>query len=529
MNTPQRPFTILISALGGEGGGVLAGWIVDAATAQGYPVQNTSIPGLAQRTGATTYYIEIFPVPRAQLGGREPVFALTPSPGNLDVVLASELLEAGRAMQNGYVSPGRTTLIASTNRIYTISERTAMGDGRLDDERLLKGASELAQRAVLFDMATVAEASGTVISAVMFGALAGALQAGAATSGAAPLSRKACEDAIGGSRGAAASLKGFGAAFQRALDQANELPAEPGKRWVGTPVERVRARFPAAVQRLIEEGVARLTDYQDADYANVYLERMEKVLEAERRGLEAHAAPAAGQADWAVTREAGRYLALLMAYEDVIRVADLKTRRSRFERVRSEVLAKPGEPVIITEYLKPGVEEIAAILPASLGRALLRRAARSARPWHVGLHLRTNTVFGFLLLRSMAWLRPMRRASLRFAETSELLERWLTEVGQAAGRHPALALEIAECGRLIKGYGETYNRGRGSFLRILDTLVAGQPGLDDGARAQAIREARNAALSDPEGRGLEGALQRQGVAPLPPAAKPIRFMRKPGA
>ena len=47
MNTPQRPFTILISALGGEGGGVLAGWIVDAATAQGYPVQNTSIPGLA--------------------------------------------------------------------------------------------------------------------------------------------------------------------------------------------------------------------------------------------------------------------------------------------------------------------------------------------------------------------------------------------------------------------------------------------------------------------------------------------------
>ena len=75
MNTPQRPFTILISALGGEGGGVLAGWIVDAATAQGYPVQNTSIPGLAQRTGATTYYIEIFPVPREQLGGRQPVFA----------------------------------------------------------------------------------------------------------------------------------------------------------------------------------------------------------------------------------------------------------------------------------------------------------------------------------------------------------------------------------------------------------------------------------------------------------------------
>jgi len=49
-----RPLSILIGALGGEGGGVLAEWLVAVATKAGYVAQSTSIPGVAQRTGATT-------------------------------------------------------------------------------------------------------------------------------------------------------------------------------------------------------------------------------------------------------------------------------------------------------------------------------------------------------------------------------------------------------------------------------------------------------------------------------------------
>jgi indolepyruvate ferredoxin oxidoreductase alpha subunit len=58
-----HPITILIAALGGEGGGVLTDWIISAAASQGFPVQSTSIPGVGQRTGATTYHIELVPVP----------------------------------------------------------------------------------------------------------------------------------------------------------------------------------------------------------------------------------------------------------------------------------------------------------------------------------------------------------------------------------------------------------------------------------------------------------------------------------
>src|ERR671927_313875 len=139
MTAQSRPRAIKIAilAMGGEGGGVLADWIVDLAEHGGYLAQTTSIPGVAQRTGATIYYIELFPKAAAQAAGKEPVLALMPVPGDVDVVLASELMEAGRAIQRGLVTPDRTTLIASTHRVYSIAEKTALGDGRVDTQGLL--------------------------------------------------------------------------------------------------------------------------------------------------------------------------------------------------------------------------------------------------------------------------------------------------------------------------------------------------------------------------------------------------------
>ena len=129
MNPAERPLTLLIAALGGEGGGVLADWIHVAAGAEGYPVQGTSIPGVAQRTGATTSYLESYPVAAASLGGRRPVMTLAPAPGYVDVMIASELLEAARAMQNGFVTPDRTTLIASSHRAFAVIEKSKPGTG----------------------------------------------------------------------------------------------------------------------------------------------------------------------------------------------------------------------------------------------------------------------------------------------------------------------------------------------------------------------------------------------------------------
>jgi indolepyruvate ferredoxin oxidoreductase beta subunit len=451
---------------------------------------------VAQRTGATTYYLEIFPQPSA----RAPVFALTPNPGHVDVMVASELLEAGRAMQNGYVSPDRTVLIASTHRIFAIAEKSAMGDGRVDTARIHRAAQELTKKPVLFDMSRLAQASGSVINAVLFGAMAG--------SGALPLTRADCEGAIRGTgKAVEANLRGFAAGFVHAsrevLERVETAPMPKEK-----PEDRVRRAFPPATHRILEEGVARLVDYQDSAYADLYLDRLRPIL-------------AADSGDYTLTSETGRHLALWMSYEDVIRVADLKTRGSRYARVRAEVGAKAHEPVAVVEYLKPGVDEICAILPVKIGAALRRRAEAGGwmRTLNMGLHLRTTTITGFALLRLMSLLRPMRRASLRFHEENVLMVRWLDAIVQAARGDVALAREIAECARVLKGYGDTQVRGRANFLKIFDGLVVLR---NTGDAVSAIRAARQAALADPEGNALDTTLAQFGVttpAPAPLAAE----------
>jgi indolepyruvate ferredoxin oxidoreductase, beta subunit len=485
MNLPERPLTILIAALGGEGGGVMADWLMEAATHCDYPAQATSIPGVAQRTGATTYYLEIYPSRRGDLGAKEPVLSLTPSPGNVDVMVASELVEAGRAMTNGYVDPGRTTLIASTHRIYATIEKMQMADGRFEAERVIDAAGKLAKRAVLFDMRRLAQENGTVINAVLFGAMAG--------SGVLPLPREACEQAIrSGGRGAEASLRGFAAAFEIAAGTraAPAMPAPPKR---ATELEEV-----------LRLGRERLLDYQGKRYVELFDRRMQPFLEGDPK----------------LATEVARQLALWMAFEDIIRVADLKTRASRFERVRREVGAKDGEPVVVIDYMKPGIEEFASVMPRALGKRLVSWAERRGKldAFHVGMHIKTSGVFGYYLVRSLAWMRPLRPMSHRYQEEQQLIERWLGLVAAAAKRDPGLAREVAECARLIKGYGETHRRGKANFLAIVDALVENPPTASPREQAAAIRKARDAALADPEGKQLGQALGKP-VVWLKPVAR----------
>jgi indolepyruvate ferredoxin oxidoreductase beta subunit len=398
-------------------------------------------------------------------------------------MVASELIEAGRAMQNGFVTPERTTLIASTHRIYATLEKMHMGDGRFDSERVIDAGRQLARQAVLFDMRALAQQHGTVINAVLFGAMAG--------SGVLPLPREACEEAIRrAGRGAEASLKGFAAGFGIAAGQ-RPAPAQPAP-----------AAKPTDVAAIMALGRERLLDYQDERYARLFEARMQPFL-ADDPGVAAAVA---------------RHLAVWMTYEDVIRVADLKTRASRFERVRREVGAKANEPVVVIDYLKPGVEELASVLPAGLGRRLLRWAERRGKldAWNVGLHIKTSSLAGFLLMRGLSLMKPLRPRSLRYREEQSLIERWLACVHLS--NDPALAREIAECAVLVRGYGETYRRGRANFLAILDALVENPSAGSHREQARAIRKAREAALADPEGKTL-GATLGKPVVWLKPVAR----------
>jgi indolepyruvate ferredoxin oxidoreductase beta subunit len=434
----------------------------------------------------------------------------------VDVVLASELMEAARAVQRGLVTIDRTTLVASTHRVYAIGEKTAMGDGRVDDAQLLAHAQDAAKRFVRFDMARAAEDAGSVISAVMFGALA--------ATGVLPFAREQFEATIErGGVGVKPSLKAFAAAHARASAGDGEADAPAAAQKAATPhvaaapldpsaardpqvralLDRIASAFPASARDVLVEGVRRLIDYQDPAYAALYLDRLV--------GIAALPGAGTGAADAPLMRETARHLALWMSYEDTARVAQLKVRGSRFERVRGEVRAGQDQLLDIDEYMHPRLQEICETLPAALGRwlensgwprRLVERFTRSGRV------VTTSSLRGFLMLYAVAAMRRWRRGSLRFAAESERIGRWLAQVREAAASDPLLAVEIAQCQRLVKGYGDTHARG----LRNYETLMAAVRRAGAGLAPATLRELRDAALADEHGEKLRAALARHALA-----------------
>jgi indolepyruvate ferredoxin oxidoreductase beta subunit len=500
----QRPITIAILAMGGEGGGVLAEWIVDVAEHAGYIAQMTSVPGVAQRTGATNYYVEIFPKSGARANAPAPVLGLTPIAGDVDIVIASELMEAGRAIQRGLVTPDRTTFIVSTNRVYSMTERIAMADGRVDSAALLEGCRAAAKTLIHGDMAQLAEATGSVISAVLFGALAGAKVL--------PIQRMAFEAAIHrGGVGVKQSIAAFGAGFAAA--EGGPLPVKAAPPVVTytspalAPLMAEAASHAEPARTFVCAGVERLADYQDAAYAREYLDRLKPFAALHQR---------LGKDAGDLLAETARELALGMAYEDTVRVAELKIRPSRFERVRAEVQAADGQIVEIAEFLHPRVQEIADTLPASLGRWLLNTgwARRFVGRFAKARVVKTSTVRGFLLMYAVAALKPTRRRSLRYANEQKFLTEWLATVLNVAATNVALATEIATMRTLVKGYSDTHERGKRNY----DALMRMLPQVMETANpAAALAALRKAALADDTGAALNAAIRD--LRPLPQAAE----------
>jgi indolepyruvate ferredoxin oxidoreductase, beta subunit len=509
--TSPRPITLLIAALGGEGGGVLTGWIVAAAEQAGFPVQSTSIPGVAQRTGATTYYIEIFPVQAAELGDKRPVLALTPGVGDIDIAVASELLEAGRTVANGFVTPARTHVIASLSRFYAVDEKIAMGDGRFDQDKLIKVIKEHARDCLLIDMARLAEQSGSIINAVMLGTIAG--------SGRLPLTVELLEAAIrADGKSVDSNLAGFHAGYAAA--RAKTQPAISAEKNRNVPVtpelleHEISYSMPALAQPTAIEGVRRLIAYQGLTYAKLYLDRLRSITDADE----------AANAHGRLLKEVARHLAVRMSYEDVVRVAQAKIAPARMRRIAREELRVKDEPFSVHDFLKPGIEEFCQLLPPLLARPILALSERKGwlGRFHIGMEINSTSISGYLRFLMLAKLRGWRPYGHRYRLEQAQIEAWLGLIAQAARHSLELALEVAECAGLIKGYGDTHVRGLTNFSIITDRLI--RPALIGkipGPRAaDAIASARTATLLDPEGEGLAQCLAEiEGLSALRVAAE----------
>ena len=457
MSRDDGTINMVIAALGGEGGGVLTNWLIMAAEQSGWWCQSTSLAGVAQRTGATIYYLEFMP---RQNGMPPPVMSLFPAQGDIDIAVASEIAEAGRMISRGFISPDKSVLIASDHRVFGITEKSATGDGSVDRDLILEMGERYGRAFIHFDMSEIVQRHGTVISAALLGAIAG--------SGALPFEQSYFRDLLASGGSAEANLAAFDESFRRAQSggvgeyvppeiKAFSLPEASnalGERWL----PRI-ADLPAALQEMAYHSVNRLIDYQDEAYAEEWLSRVSALID---RDLD--------RESYSLAQEAGRHLALWMAFEDIPRVAQLKVRPDRESMIRSEVKAAAGQPVAVAEFFHPRIEEVAALLPVSWGSALLR--SQTAKRWLSRLlgprTLRTDRVSMQVLLRGLASVRRFRRSTFGYAHERKMIDRWYDAV-LSADEHD-MAMVIAALGGMVKGYGETRYRTTSRLMQILDYL-----------------------------------------------------------
>jgi indolepyruvate ferredoxin oxidoreductase, beta subunit len=494
---PQDPalhgiIKLAILAVGGQGGGVLTGWIEDLARAHGYAAQATSVAGVSQRTGATVYYVELAPATQGT-----PVFSLMPAAGDVDILIAAEMMEAGRAIIRGFVTPDRTTLIASTHRALAVSEKTVPGDGIASAAEVLAAADIAARRVITGDFDALAVAEGSVISASLFGALAAAEVL--------PFPREAFEAAIAkGGKGVEPSLKAFAAGFAAARTgpaDAVEVkpktsvsakgPAKLMAEW-DTLTARID-RLPPEVADLARPGLRKVVEFQNLAYGRAYLDRLDGIHARDRAPFE-------------LTREAAKHVANAMAYDDIIRVADEKTRAARMTRIAGEMGAKDQHLLHVTEFLHPRAEELVSLLPAKMGArwaANPRRMALIDRLFNRGRRLRTDSLRGYLMLHGLGGMKGWRLKSLRHATEIAYLEQWLATALSYLPQNYDLAVEVIRCRRLVKGYSDTHARGLSKFDRVLAAIEAVKHRDDAADWARRLREA---ALKDEEGKALDGAI-----------------------
>ena len=472
---------VLIPAVGGQGGGVLTEWVVQAFFLEDFDAQGISLPGLSQRGGSTVYYLEAHPKPESE--DKSIIFAQFPVPGEVDIILAQEFLELGRALELGYGSD-KTTIVTSTHRIYSTLEKMPIGSGIYSDENLRKLAAGFSSKFIEINALELSKANGMdelAVNAILLGALS--------ASGAVPIDKRSFIRSIEMVGVAVnASLKAFEVGWEYAQmnydpnialsskwssfieERANKLEDKEKKDYMAR-VSNIESEYPENLKEILAESVYRLIDYQDIDYADQYLSEVNsiKIIDAETKGT-----------SYILTELFAKNLALLMSYEDGIRVAELKIKSDRFKRIREEMRVKDDQVFHVVDYLKPDAEEIYGLLPNILVAPVLsftqsrlfKKIWWRKKPLTMGQTPVTNSFSGYMRLWMLTKIKFLRPYSFRYKKEYKLIKSYTEAINKYASYDYKVACLVAKSAQMVKGYGKVRRRTMDAFYRFVDNIIS---------------------------------------------------------
>ena len=482
MEARDNLIKILIPAVGGQGGGVLTEWLVQAFLIEGYEVQGVGLPGLSQRGGSTIYYLESYN--KKASGQRKLVFSQYPLPSDIDIILSQEFLELGRVLEQGYGSE-KTTIISSTHRIYSTLEKMPISGGICSEENLRRLAETFSSRFIGFNGMDLAKENGMddlAINAILLGSLgaSGALniaeasylkaiaQVGVATENNIKAFRIGWEH-VRSKRYAFSLIKSGYNWDEFKKERADRLTHNKREDYLYL-LEKVEEGYPNLLREILAESIFRLIDYQDTWYANQYLELLNKIYILDKDSNNDH---------FKITETFAKNLALWMSYEDGIRVAELKIHPERFKRIKKEMQLTEEQVFHVIDYLNPDAEEIYGLLPNLLispfakfiESSLFKKIWPKSKRITVPQTPVSSSFFGGLRLWLLTKLKTFRPYSYRYKKEHSLIKKYSSFVEKYMQLDYGLGTLIAKSGQLIKGYGNVRRRTVDSFNRFLDNII----------------------------------------------------------
>lgn len=473
---------IFIPAVGGQGGGVLTEWLVQAFFLEDYDVQGISLPGLSQRGGSTVYYLEAHP--GTDSGNRQIIFAQFPVPGEVDVIISQEFLELGRALQLGYGSD-KTTIVTSTHRIYSTLEKMPIGSGIYSEENLRKLASSFSSRFIGLDALELSKKNGMdelAVNAILLGAVS--------ASGVLPLRKESFVESVekvGVS--VKTSIRAFEVGYEYVTAQkvpelkkaavvwesfvqerADKLEEYDREEYLGR-VSKLETGFPPNLREILAESVFRLLEYQNARYADAYIEDVRAVYEIDEKSK---------GGGFKLTESFAKNLALLMSFEDGIRVADLKIKSDRFKRIKEEMRLRDDQVFKVIDYLKPDAEELYGLLPYFLvapavrftESGIFKKIWPRKKPLTFGQTPTTTSFSGFVRLWFLTKMKFMRPHSYRYKKEHALIKKYRDSIRYYTSLDYRLGCLVAKSAAMVKGYGKVRRRTMSTFVRFIDNVIS---------------------------------------------------------
>lgn len=244
--------------------------------------------------------------------------------------------------------------------------------------------------------------------------------------------------------------------------------------------------LPEPAVPIVSDGVDLLIEYQGPSYAQLYVDRVRRFVRRPKT-------------DCAMLCEIARLMAHRMAYEDPIRIAQLKL-----------AAAEAGNPVhrhAARESRRFRLDELVGVLPEAAANSLMSAFEKVGwlRRRRVSLHFSIASKGAVKRLKALAALKRWRLLSVRYAEERIWVERWLHMIARCLDKQPASAGAVIATATMIQGQGEAYWQGLADWHAIVTGLA--KPTFDGvlplADLAGAIAEARMAVMPDPRQASLK--------------------------